>query len=73
MRELAANAEVLTEVVQFVTVELEKPPSDLEGVHRLVWRRRLEPMSNESSVGLTDIETIRVMSDNNIRLVKYEP
>jgi hypothetical protein len=73
MRELAADPEVFAKVIQFIAIELEVPPGNLEGVHRLVWARRLHPLSDEAGVGLPQVEAIPIVRYDDIGIVDDRP
>ncbi len=71
--EFAPHAKILAEVVQFIAVKLEVSSGDLEGIDRLVWRRRPKPMGNKPGIRLTEVKAISVVSDDYICLIEDGP
>ena len=70
MRQLAPDPEVLAQVVQLVAVKLEEPACGFKSINRLVRRRRSQALGDEASIALTDIKSVTIVGDENVRFIK---
>ncbi len=73
MGKLAADLQILAQIIELVRPELKMLPGDLERVYGAIWRWWGKAMRDEPCVGLLDIKRIPVMSDQYIGLVKNLP
>ena len=72
MCDFAATAEDATEVVEFITIELEELARNLQCIDGLEWRWSMELVGEEAGAGLLEIEGVPIVSDDDISRVKQQ-
>ncbi len=73
MCDFAATAEDATEVVEFITIELEELARNLQCINGLEWRWSMELVGDEAGARLLKIEGIPIVSDDDISRVQNAP
>src|SRR5438874_3648897 len=70
---LPPHSQNSTQIIQPVRIKGRDPSGDLQGIHGLIWGRRLESMNQESGIGLSDVKSIGIMGNDYISLIQELP